>query len=141
MQTFRLSTRPPRHQHSTPRLPQYIIVVLNSEVMDEVVEFGHEELFRPELFILVLLGEMGRLSPAKLVVEDDDGARVGQVCDGEKVVVAHPRSAVYHDEGTLCRLLEITEDLAVRKAFLVYTRRMEWDLDFLRCDWHGCKSL
>ena len=108
------------------------------EVPKEVVKLVYEEVLCPELLVPVLLGQVRRFSSPELVVEDDDGARVGEVCEGEEVVVAHSWSAVNHDERTLRRLLEITKDLAVREAGLVHAVGwVEWDFDLVSGDGHG----
>ena len=79
-------------QHAAPRLSEDVIARRDSEVTQEVVEFVQEKLNRPEIGALV--GQVGRLTVAQLVVVDNGAALLGDVLEGINIVVGAAGPAV-----------------------------------------------
>jgi hypothetical protein len=97
-------------EHTAPRLPDEIVVILNPEMLEQVVEFCEKELDGPELAISQLLGQVGGVANPELVIHYH-GNLVG---DGEKahgsdIVVGCSWPAMQTDQRTDARL-EVSED-------------------------------
>jgi hypothetical protein len=116
-------------EHSSPRIPQKIEIVLDFEVFEEVVEFGDEELDGPELDVTLLFGDMGRHSAADLVVEDDGDLVLGpEVGEGEHVIVNDTWTSMEDNQGSVFLVGEVTVDLVPGLGSLPGARHDEIDL-------------
>lgn len=62
--------RPHCAQHATPALAKQVIVICNAEVFQQVLQFRHQKLRRPEIGIQSFLPVVGALTIPNLVVED-----------------------------------------------------------------------
>ena len=83
---------------------------MDTEMGEEVVEFGEKEVYGPEISVAVLFGEVGGITAAELVVHYYwDLVRSDEVADGEEVVVWNAWAAMETDERPDAGF-EISED-------------------------------
>ena len=109
LETLGFSHRELCREHSSPRVPEEIEVVLDFEVFEEIDEFGDEERDGPELDVTLLFWDVGRHSSADLVVEDDGDLVFGpEVGEGKHVVVNDARTSMKDDQGTVLSVGEVT---------------------------------
>lgn len=88
-------------QHAAPRLAQEVEIRGHAEVRHEVVEFGEEQVRRPEGRVEPFFADVRRPAGADLVVEDDgDLVLCAQARQVEQVVVRHARSAMHRHQRT-----------------------------------------
>ena len=79
-------------QHPAPGLAQNVKAVALAQMVDQVFQLVHEQLHRPESAALV--GQMGGIAAAQLVVMDDRAAIIGQQLVGVDVIMGSARPAV-----------------------------------------------
>lgn len=117
-QALRSTDRPHTPQHAAPALAQQIIL-RDPEVGEQVLEFGHEELWCPESRVEAFFAQMCAVAVAELVVEDHgDGVLFCQLGEGEEVVVAGAGPAVESDQGP-CGGGQVADDFVPGVAWFV----------------------
>ena len=128
-ETLGFSHRELCREHSSPRVPEEIEVVLDFEVFEEVDEFCDKERDGPELDVTLPLGDVGRHSSADLIVEDDGDFVFGpEVGEGEHVIVNDARTSMKDDQGTALSVGEVTVDLVPGLGGLAGARDDKIDL-------------
>ena len=87
-------------EHAAPALTEEVVVIGDAEMFEQVGEFSHEEVRRPEGGVEAFFAEVRGVAVAELVVEDNGNAIVdGKGFEAEKVVVTGSGTAVEGDEG------------------------------------------
>ena len=86
-------------KHPAPGLAEEVVVVLDVEFLEEVVELVEEQLDGPEIAVTHLVGEVGGVAAAELVVHNYGGAVKGcDVLEGEHVGVRDAGTAMEDPE-------------------------------------------
>ncbi len=87
-------------QHAAPGLAQQVVVVLDLQLLEQVIQLVEEELHGPEVAVVQLLGEVGRVAAAHLVVHDHRCAvQLRDVLQGQYVGVGDTGPAMEDHEG------------------------------------------
>src|ERR1039457_7048854 len=88
-------------QHAAPRLTKQVITIVDAQGGEQVLHFVQEEVDGPE--VTTLFGQVRRTASAQLVVVHHRSSVLGQLGEGQHVVVRAARPSVGHQQGNFGR--------------------------------------